>query len=185
MSSQESNPGWSFWGRWLVASAGGWIVGLLGAVVLSHLVVNLVYPKETNLIVGLCTGAAVGFFQMTAVRRWITLSRGWVWAATVGMAIPYVTVVLVDEFGLGVSDFSEGWVFGLTAVAGSVIGGLLQARVLRPHTSRASWWVVATVVSWGLAWSLGGDLAGGIILGAVSGGVLIWLLRAPMAGEAA
>jgi hypothetical protein len=52
-------------------------VGLLGAIVLSHLAVNLVYPKETNLIVGLCTGAAVGSFQMVAVRRWITLSRGW------------------------------------------------------------------------------------------------------------
>ena len=175
MSSRESNPGWNFWGRWLVASTGGWVVGLLAAIVLSDLVVNLVYPKETNLMVGLCTGAAVGSFQILVVRRWITLSRGWAWAAMVGMAIPYVAVVLVDEFGLGMGDFPAGWLFGFTAVAGSVIGGLLQARVLRRHTSRASWWVVATVVSWGLAWSLG--LLGGIALGAVGGGVLIWLLK--------
>ena len=70
---------------------------------------------------------------------------------------------------------------GLSACIGSVIGGLLQARVLPSHASRASWWVVATVVSWGLAWSLG--LAGGIALGAVGGGVLIWLLGAPIVGQ--
>ncbi len=183
MSSKESNPGWSFWGRWLLASAGGWVVGLLGAILLSNLALNLVYSKETNLLVGLCTGAAVGSFQMVAARRWILLSRSWVWGAMAGMAIPYVAVVLVDEFGLGMGELPEGWLFGLTAVVGSVMGGFLQTRVLRPHTSRATWWVVATVVSWGLAWSLG--LWGGVALGAVGGGVLIWLLRAPMASHAA
>lgn len=118
------------------------------------------------------------------VRRWITLSRGWVWATMAGMGIPYVAVVLVDEFGLGLGDLPGEWLFGFTAVAGSVIGGLMQTRVLRPHTSSASWWVVATVVSWGLAWSLG-PLIGGLALGAVGGGVLIWLVRAPMTGQAA
>ena len=37
------------------------------------------YPKETNLILGLCFGAAVGLSQKIAVRRQITLAYGWVW----------------------------------------------------------------------------------------------------------
>ena len=180
--SPVSEVGWSFLGRWLIATAVGSIVGLLGAIVLSDLVVNLVYPKETNLIVGICTGAAVGFFQMIAARPWITLSRGWVWGAMVGMGIPFVAVVLVDEFGLGVSALPLGWLFGLTAITGAVIGGLLQARVLRPYTSRASWWVAATIVSWAPVWLLG-VLPGGIVMGVVGGGLFIWLLRAPVAGE--
>ena len=97
-----------------------------------------------------------------------------------GMGIPFVAVVLGDEFGLGTSDLAEGWLFGLTGVAGGMIGGLFQARVLRPYTSRAGWWVLATVVSWSLAWGLGGALAGGVVLGVVGGGLFIWILRAPV-----
>jgi hypothetical protein len=67
------------------------------AIVLSYLVLNLVNPKETNLIVGLCMGAVVGFCLLVVARRWIKLARGWVWGAMVGMGIPFVAAVIVDE----------------------------------------------------------------------------------------
>jgi hypothetical protein len=160
---------------------------MVGAIVLSYLVVNLVYPKETNLIVGLCMGAAVGFSQKIVVRRWIKLAGGWVWGAMVGLGIPFVVAVIVDELWAGADDLPEDWLLGrlLIAVVGGVLAGLLQARYLRPYTSRANLWILVSVVSWGLAWlSPGGLVVGGIVLGAVSGGLLMWLLRGPTVAEA-
>jgi len=192
MDSQAQGAGLVFWGRWLIATTIGWIVGTIAAIVLSYLVVNLVYPKTTNLIVGLCMGAAIGVSQKMAVRRWIKLAGGWVWGAMVGLGIPFVVTVLVDERWARAEFLPENWVVGqlLIAVVGGFLAGLLQFRYLRPYTSRASWWILVSVVSCGLAWlstSLsgpGGLVVGGVVLGAVSGGLLILLLREPTANEA-
>ncbi|TFG51520.1 MAG: hypothetical protein E4H37_07760, partial [Gemmatimonadales bacterium] len=104
MSTQTSDVGWGFWIRWVVATTIGWVVGTFAAIILSYLVVNLVYPKETNLIVGLCLGAAVSLSQKMGVRRWLTLAHSWVWGAMVGIGIPFVVVVLLDELRPGASE---------------------------------------------------------------------------------
>jgi hypothetical protein len=104
MSSSETHARLDLWGRWVVATTLGWVVGVLAAFPLSYFVVNLVYPKETNLIVGLCLGAAVGVSQAIAVRPRITLGRGWVWGATAGLGIPFVLAVVVDELRSGGVD---------------------------------------------------------------------------------
>lgn len=177
MSMPTSDVGWGFWIRWVVATIIGWLVGTFAAIILSYLVVNLVYPKETNLIVGLCVGAAVGLSQKIAVRRWITLAYSWVWGAMVGIGIPFVVIVLLDELRPGAG---EGW-WPLLLIAGGALSGLLQVPALRPHTSRVYWWVLASTVSWSLAWFISrvagitGFLAGGAVLGAVSCGLLLWL----------
>lgn len=183
MSTKESDVGWNFWIRWVVATIIGWVFGTFAAIVLSYLVVNLVYHKETNLIVGLCVGAAVGLSQKIAVRRWITLAHSWVWGAMVGIGIPFVVVVLLEELQPGVG---ERWVSPLL-VAGGVICGLLQVPALRLLTTRAYWWVLASTVSWSLAWLVSnvagtvGFLGGGVVLGVVSCGVLLWLRKSPKA----
>jgi hypothetical protein len=161
----------------------GWFVGIFAAFLLSELVVNLVYPKQTNLIFGLCIGAAVGLSQRIAVRRWITLAHSWVWGAMVGIGIPFVVMVLIDELRPGAGESLPELP---PLIIGGAICGLLQVPALRPHTSRAYWWVLASAVSWGLAWSAA-DLeyffgvgafffGGGAVLGAVSGVLLLWLL---------
>ena len=181
MSTQTSDVGLGFWIRWVVATIIGWVVGMFAAIVLSYLVVNLVYPKETNLIVGLCLGAAVGLSQKIAVRRRITLAHSWVWGAMVGIGMPFVVVVFLDELRPGAG---ESW-WLLLLIAGGAICGLLQVPALRPHTSRVYWWVLASTVFWGLAWFISrvagaaGFLGGGAVLGAVSCGVLLWLRKPP------
>jgi len=183
MSMQTSDVGWGIWIRWVVATIIGWLAGTFAAIILSYLVVNLVYPKETNLIVGLCVGAAVGLSQKIAVRRWITLAYSWVWGAMVGIGIPFVVVVLLDELRPGAG---ESW-WLLLLITGGAICGLLQVPALRPHTSRVYWWVLASTVSWSSAWfidrvaGVAGFLGGGAVLGAVSCGVLLWLCKSQKA----
>jgi hypothetical protein len=179
MSAQTSDVGWGFWIRWVVATIIGWVVGMFAAIILSSLVVNLVYPRETDLIVGLCLGAAVSLSQKIAVRRRITLARSWVWGAMVGIGIPFVVVVLLDELRPGAGK--SWWL--LLLIVGGAICGLLQVPALRPHTSRVYWWVLASTVSWSLAWfisrvaGVAGFLGGGAVLGAFSCGVLLWLWK--------
>ena len=73
MDTNLSNLGWRFWGRWLVATTVAWVVGFIAAIALSYLVVNAFYPEESNLIVGLCMGAALAIGQPSG---WIPGSRG-------------------------------------------------------------------------------------------------------------
>jgi hypothetical protein len=181
MSTKESDAGWKFWILWVVATIIGWVVGTVAAIVLSYLVVNLVYHKTTNLIVGLCVGVAVSLSQKIAVRRRITLAHGWVWGAMVGIGIPFVVVVLLEELRPGVG---ERWEAPLLA-AGGAICGLLQVPALRPLTTRAYWWVLVSTVSWSLAWLISnvativGFMGGGAVLGVVSCGGLLWLRKPP------
>ena len=63
-----SNVGWRFWRRWLAASTVGWLVGLIAAIPITFEVVNRLYPKETNLTLGVCAGAGIGLSQVVAVR---------------------------------------------------------------------------------------------------------------------
>lgn len=181
-----SDVGWVFWLRWVAVTLLGWVVGGIGAIILSDCVVNRVYPKETNLILGLCLGAAVSLAQKLAVRRQITLSYRWVWGATVGIGTPFVAAVLLNELQPGLGD--RCWLPLL--IAGGAVCGLLQAPALRPLTSRAVWWVLACALAWSLAWltsrvaGIVGIFGGGALLGAIGGGVLLWLRQSPKAAQA-
>jgi uncharacterized membrane protein len=189
MDSQVQPASWSFWGRWLVATFIGWVAGIIIAIVLSYLVVNLFHPKETNLIVGLVLGAVVGLTQMIAVRRLVSLTYRWVWGAAVGLGISFIVAVLIDEIWFSASEASDMWLV-LVAIAGGAFAGVLQAPTLRPHTPLAQWWILASIISWGIAWLIStvlgeaGFLVGGIFLGAVSGALLIWILKSSPADEA-
>ncbi len=61
-----------FLGQWVLASGIAWLVGIILAIVLSYTVVNYFYPRETNLIVGLCVGGAIqGIISGIALLRWL------------------------------------------------------------------------------------------------------------------
>ena len=189
MSPEVRDAGPGVWCRWLVATFVGWVVGVIVASVLSYLVVSLFYPKETTLIVGLCMAAGVALAQKIAVRRSVPLAGRWVWGAAVGLGAPFMAATIVDELWFSTAGLSRGWPI-LIAVVGGALAGVLQAGALRPHTSRAHWWTLASLMSWGLACLtstvLGeaGFLLGGVVLGGVSGGLLIWLLGSPPTAEA-
>ena len=74
---------------------------------------------------------------------------------------------------------------GLGVAFGGSVLGLLQWLVMRQHVARAGWWVLASTVGWVAGGFLSGafepGVAGwatiGIVYGAISGAVLVWLLR--------
>ena len=163
--------------EWIGATVIGWFIGIVSAIILSYLVINPIYPKETNLIVGLCIGAAVGLSQKIAARQWITLSKSWVWGAMVGIGFPFVVSVFIEEVRPGVD---ESWKIPLIA-AGSILCGLLQLPALRSLTPRAYWWILASGISWSFTFliiQVGGSvgfLGGGLVLGILSCVFLFWL----------
>lgn len=189
MVSQMLNGGRNFWFRWLIASVIGWVVGLILAIVLSYAVVSLFYDETTNLIVGLVLAAGVGLAQMIAVRKVLPLTWRWVWGAAAGIGLPFVIAVVIDEMWFSEAEtFEAGFV--IVGAVGGALAGLIQHVTLKPHTSRAKWWILASPVSWALAWATNiligeaGIIVGGIVLGAVSGAMLIWIVNdRPSIGE--
>lgn len=189
MGLQVRDGSWGLLGRWFLGTLIGWFVGVLLAIGLSYAVVGLFFAEETNLIVGLVLGAAVGLAQLVAVRGVLPLTSRWVWGAAAGLGIPFVVGVVAAAIWSNVAEASDTWLV-LVALAGGALAGLLQAPALRRHTSRAHWWIPASLVSWGVAWlasvawAEAGLLLGGVVLGAVSGSLLIWVLRSATAHEA-
>ena len=182
MVTKVKDSSFGILGRWFIATLIGWVVGIIAAIVLSYAIVGLFFSESSNLIVGLVLGAVVALAQMISVRRILPLTWRWVWGAAVGMGIPFIAAVVIDEIWF---DAAEGSDMGLVLVGavGGALAGLIQARVLKPHTNQAQWWILASLVSWGLAeltsvaFGEVGILVGGIVLGGVSGVLLIWMLR--------
>jgi hypothetical protein len=100
--------------------------------------------------------------------------------------------------------FPALWCGQIAFVAGGVLAGVLQQRILRRQVCHSAWWVPASAAGWGLNMiGLGliglanycpkgtcpfvafiGFLVpavlGAILLGIITGGALIWLLRQPV-----
>ena len=95
-------------------------------------------------------------------------------------------MVIADEFWGGISGLIPG---ALIVAVGGLITGLLQLRTMRRHSARSGWWILASIVGWGLSWlamDLGfgvGLLTGGALLGVVTGGAIVWLLHNPPSTE--
>ena len=82
--------------------------------------------------------------------------------------------------------------FVVAVAAGGTVLGLLQWLVLRRQVARAGWWVLASTVGWvvggfvsGITDAAAGWAVLGAVYGAITGIVLVWLLRRPAAGTAA
>jgi hypothetical protein len=182
--------GWLFFFRWSIATAIAWILGMAAAFPLSYLL-NVIYPKTTNLLVGICIGVAVGLAQKVAAGRYIKLSWGWVWGAMIGMGLPFVVGEIIDVMWQGASGYTGDRMIGWIVVIGTggLIAGAIQSRVLLQFTSKAVWWIPASIASWLLAWvgmnlsGMAGLAMGGLVLGAVSGGLFILIMKSPSAPE--
>ncbi len=197
-------PGWGFWLWWVLASAVGWSAGgYLGSAAGWGL-------SRDIAIVGYGAGAAgggiaAGVLQWLVLRRQIARASRWVLASTVaGAVIGVVGVALGATLGFstrwvgggpettGETSSGEWALFVLLGLYGTVLG-VLQWLVLRRQVARAGWWVLASTVGWvvgGLVAGLVGATVGvdlswaglGAVYGAITGPVLVWLLRHRAAG---
>jgi len=90
---------------------------------------------------------------------------------------------------LGWSYFGGFGFGGIFAVVGGVAGlsvGFWQWLILRGQSRGAAGWIAANALGWGIglmltytALRLLGQIATGIVAGAITGAMLIWLLRHP------
>ncbi len=175
--------------NWLLANFVGFLGGGIAALLLSYLVVNFFYPKETNLILGFCIGAGVGYAQWIVLKSKIKISSLWGLVCTICLGIPFIAVVIMDEMGYkipyfhGKYEFLGRLIFGL--VEGLVIG-LLQVKFLKPFYKKAVWWIAACSAGWGICFlassvprpaSILSVIASGILLGLITGYGLIMMSR--------
>ena len=182
--------------RWIGGGFAGWWV--LASIV--GLAVGFGVGGAVGMAVGgAVVGASVGTAQWLVLRRQVSRAAWWVLATTVGFAVGLVVGKAVG--GTGDVGFAVGW-----AVSGAVAGasvGIAQWLVLRWQLSRAGWWVLASIVGFAgafPAFAVGmreavafpvasavleavGIAVAGALYGAITGGVLVWLLRQPATEE--
>lgn len=178
----------NFFARWLRATTLGWLLGFVVVVVLA-LGWGLL-GGEAQFMVGAGMGAGVGWLQARVVGEWVESTGMWFWASAIGMAAPFVAWDLSALAGTE-AFFS----LPLCVLAGSLLVGIFQSGLLRRRLRRATLWVPASVVGWGLPVgaialvdsgrlpgpaflvSLGAMFLGGVVLGAVTGKTLAWMPR--------
>jgi len=179
MKNESKQLGKYFLLNWTLANAIGWLVGFISAIILSYLVVNIFYQKETNLVLGLCIGVIVGYAQWFVLKRKFKISYLWILVSTICMGIPFIVEVIMDESGYKITYFQGNYEFLGRLIFGLVVGlliGLLQMQYLKPYFKRAACWIVASSVGWGICWLASSIPMPLAILGIILGGVLLGLI---------
>jgi hypothetical protein len=172
-----------FMGQWILANGIAWPVGLLAAIILSFGIVNRFYPKETNLIVGLCLGAAVSFSQWIIFRKYIIMGVWWILAASIGIGLPYILEVILSETTGNTLSITGTEIIdqAVLLLVGGLLTGLLQYKMFKTLHSKFRWWIVISALAWGLGWF--GLILGGIIHGLITGIALIYIFKLPVQAE--
>ena len=147
---------------------------------IADLVVDGVDSVGAALAAGLIVGAVIGAAEWFALRQ--RISRLWIPATTVGMAVGLVAGAALVDYGIDRGDL---------ALMGAVNGlgvGVMQAFVLTRHRiAGAFWWAVANPPAWALGWFASSYVISRNIAerfpifgasGAIVYGVLTWLLLA-------
>lgn len=136
---------------------------------------------------GVIAGAFIGAAQWLVLRQSIGVSAAWIAATGGGMALGLAVAVAL---------FGTGTVGAPLLIRGLIVGavvGFMQWLILRHHASMAWVWVLAVTVCWAVGWivtrAAGVDLSrgwyvfglsGAAVFVALTGMVLIWLLRHPV-----
>jgi len=129
--------------RWTLTTAGGWLGGVVIAVILA-LAWGLV-GGQAHFLWGLGLSLGVGFTQSRLAGSWVARPGRWMWATIVGMTTPFL---LWDIAAL--ADASSMFALWRCVLAGAVLVGILQYLLLRPRGAGAAWWIPASLVGWGL-----------------------------------
>ena len=167
-------------GRWVLANIIAWPVGIIIAIVLSYTIVNLFYPEETNLIVGICLGAVVAYSQQLIIKRYFKISAWWVFAAAIGIGLPVVIDSIVFELTGNDISITEIEIIDAAIVffIGGLLTGLLQYNLFKSLTPKFIWWITISAFAWGLGWF--GLMLGGLIHGLITGIAVLRLFELPV-----
>jgi hypothetical protein len=190
--------GWGFWLQWLLLmmvfiSLAYTGIDMVERPILTKFVSDH-WVREAFMVLGLALlGAVAGTGQWLLLRRHLRRASQWGWA----MALTFVVGASLAELASfsGVALIPS---FALSFLLLGPVCGIFQWLTLRSQVPRAGWWVLAQAASWlvlfivsgvvgyGAAIYLGGTVddylavsyaVGGAALGAMTGAVLVWMLR--------
>ena len=199
MTVERTHIGWRFWQQWVLANTCGAAVGGLAGLKVIIAICQLLAGWRAC-TAGWTAGlvvcwAVVAAMQGLVLRRHISLAGRWVLASTLGWTMVWVAGLAVT-LAVGEHKFWMMWgplLNPVVAAAHGAVGGAMQWLVLRRQISRAGWWVLASTVGWLVPLVVGGAVGGAlglenwpmlfpalaVLSAAITGIVLVWLLRQP------
>ena len=191
MNANQVNTGKGYWLAWFLASILGYGMGpLLGASFAYSLFRGDTFDAAKGITFGIVMGATGGYLQWVVLRERIAGAGLWGLTSALGFGLAMVAFVTADTGEYYVmTGILIGSVFG-------VVGGILQWLILRRHVKSAGWWVVANSLGSLVSVIVGvhaftaisatgnsglGTMVVGLVfgagVGAITGAVLVWLLR--------
>ena len=157
--------GWSgrlYW-QWILYNSVAFVVVLTAVAVLSWIGADLLHVSLANgsrvaaLLVAtlgaVLFGGVLGVLQLRVIRQRVpTIDRkAWIVASVGPALVGWLFVILPAVIGAQDSGGDVSGAYLLAASQTLALGpllGLSQASVLRNHTSRWAWWIVANIISW-------------------------------------
>ena len=179
------------WLGWILATAGGMLVGFLLTIPL----VNLLDLGIAQIAVPVLAGTVIGFAQWIVLRRYLTARSNWALADGASWAAGYILGLLLVQ-----SLPSTFFIATIGYLLFGVIVAILQWPVLRREIPNLLVWVLANVVGWAVGFwasqlvlplfvtdpvappALGTTViavTSGLVAGAITGLALIWIVRKP------
>lgn len=171
----------------LATTASMVISGGIFILILKSLISNGFNPAsmESAMIFGSLIGASLGLMQWLVLRLHISVAGWWILSTTLSL-----TAGAVITWGTLVPSIPSWINF---SILGILVGGS-QWLILKQYSSRALWWVFASLLGWVLFAEIGVRMAKmfplemrymawplvSILMGAVTGIALIHLLRHPL-----
>lgn len=167
MTSIKSDPNVKLMIRWVAANTIAWPLGILLAIILSYLIVNIFHPEETNLIIGLCVGFSIGFAQWRVLKSIRTMSLLWFVVPAIGIGLPYGWYIMQVEAGnsLPLIWNTEGVFMAVLFFACGAMVGLIQSKLKSFPRTRSYIWVLLSGLGWGVALMLNSFLLSGLVIG--------------------
>jgi hypothetical protein len=128
-------------------------------------------------------GLVAGCLQYLLLRRYLPRMGWWIVATVVGWLFPIAVLRLGSAVLPAALDVSTVWSVAVVVVliGGSI--GLAQWLVLRQRVCHAAWWILASVLGWGMAALAGGDTISSLLdmlavglLPPTAASIALWLL---------
>lgn len=179
------------WLGWTLATGAGMLVGFTSLLLFADFLGLGIYRVLTPLWAGML----VGVFQWLVLRQYMTYSVDWIFTGIAAWSLAFALGLLVVQILSGTF-----WGTLIAYVVFGIIIAVVQWPVLRREIPDVLPWVLANVAGWALGaylsslaldWVVNGPSPGqwlvsavssgvtGLIAGAVTGVVLVWIVRKP------
>jgi len=190
MATASQIVGQHFFKRWVLATFGGWLLGVVVTILLAAISEGVHLGNQ--FAVGIGMGWGVGFAQWRIARKWFGATSLWMWATVVAMGMPFVLTDVIAKQSFG----NERIFLFLNVALGALLLGLFEWLILRTQSKRAHLCIFMNIVGWmlpavgislmpsghpesflAIIFNISVVAFGGVVLGIVSGVFIVWMLQ--------